>query len=309
MNNREKTGIQIWRMIYPLLIFFGLDIFLETVVMYGYIFFRGIDGGLSVENITELIEDSTRFLLSVSIYLTLARSAILVPIFLVLMRADRKRDVQYGRPVKFTSFNPAYYFVIILLGAAAAIGINYVVSMGAGMLQEFLNIIIKTLTGRENVIDLFAAFNDVADIIYSGGIVIQILATAVAAPLVEELLFRGLIYKRIRVLVKPVWAAVISAAIFGLAHGNFIQFVYAFILGLLFASVYEKFKTIWIPVALHAGANLVSVVITNVVPEDYEFSVGILLAVVAATLIISAALVYYVHKTVKVEPVNNNSEV
>ena len=61
-----------------------------------------------------------------------------------------------------------------------------------------------------------------------------LLATVIAAPLAEEVVFRGLIQSRLR-RVMPGWlAVVIAAALFGLCHGQAVWMAYAFTLGLFF---------------------------------------------------------------------------
>ncbi|MFR4579612.1 MAG: lysostaphin resistance A-like protein [Clostridium fessum] len=45
----------------------------------------------------------------------------------------------------------------------------------------------------------------------------------IAAPLSEELLFRGIIFERLRMALPFFWAALGSAAFFGLVHGNWAQ--------------------------------------------------------------------------------------
>lgn len=68
----------------------------------------------------------------------------------------------------------------------------------------------------------------------------EIVSAVIAAPLLEELLFRGMIYKRLRDLCSAKTAILVSAAFFGIFHGNLVQFVYAFIIGIMLAFVYEK---------------------------------------------------------------------
>ena len=62
---------------------------------------------------------------------------------------------------------------------------------------------------------------------------------AVIFPILEELLFRKIICNRLLPLGEG-YAIFVSAAIFGLIHGNFYQFAYAFLLGALFALIYVK---------------------------------------------------------------------
>ena len=54
------------------------------------------------------------------------------------------------------------------------------------------------------------------------------------------------------------WAIVVSAAIFGIVHGNPIQFIYATALGILLGWIYTKFNSILIPMLCHLVFNLTS---------------------------------------------------
>ena len=61
----------------------------------------------------------------------------------------------------------------------------------------------------------------------------------IIAPAAEEMIFRWLIYLRLRDWLKMPVAAVISGLIFGIYHGNIVQGIYASILGTAFAWILE----------------------------------------------------------------------
>ena len=50
---------------------------------------------------------------------------------------------------------------------------------------------------------------------------------------------------------------------FGLYHGNFLQTVYAFALGLLMIYVYERFHTLLAPILFHIGSNALGILMTE----------------------------------------------
>lgn len=77
----------------------------------------------------------------------------------------------------------------------------------------------------------------------------------IIAPIAEEMIFRWLVYLRLRDHFSVLVSAVISAAFFGIYHGNIPQAVYAFILGALFAWFLEMGGNKWVSVFLHVGAN------------------------------------------------------
>lgn len=85
------------------------------------------------------------------------------------------------------------------------------------------------------------------------------LATAVATPVVEEILFRGLIYTRMKKAMPRIAAMLLSAIWFGLAHsGGVHQVVYAAALGVILVLLYEKYNSLWPCIFLHAGFNSTS---------------------------------------------------
>lgn len=89
--------------------------------------------------------------------------------------------------------------------------------------------------------------------------VAMIIMTVILAPILEEILFRGIIMKgMINNGTKPLPAIALSAFIFGVVHFNPWQFAGAFLLGLVLGLVYYKTKSLLMPVLLHAFNNLIS---------------------------------------------------
>lgn len=85
--------------------------------------------------------------------------------------------------------------------------------------------------------------------------VLMVLATVVAAPLVEEIIFRGLILSRLR-RAMPGWLAVVlSALAFGVCHGQIVWMAYAFVLGLIFGFMDLRARSIWPSFAAHVLFN------------------------------------------------------
>lgn len=81
------------------------------------------------------------------------------------------------------------------------------------------------------------------------------------APIIEEILFRGIIQKgMINNGVKPRNAIIISALVFGLVHFNPWQFIGAFLLGLVLGVVYFKTKSLLMPILLHFFNNTIAAI-------------------------------------------------
>lgn len=83
------------------------------------------------------------------------------------------------------------------------------------------------------------------------------------SPLAEEIVFRGIVYNRLRRQYTR-WIAIAgSSLLFGLYHGNAVQALYGFVLGLLIAILYEKYGSFTVPVLLHSAANICVYVVTS----------------------------------------------
>ncbi|SKC07433.1 hypothetical protein SAMN06296386_11824 [Lachnospiraceae bacterium] len=82
-----------------------------------------------------------------------------------------------------------------------------------------------------------------------------LLLYGVVTPVLEEVLFRWVLFGRLKVYVSAVAAAVVSSIIFGMYHGNVVQGVYAFIFGLLFCFVYWRTDLVLSSVIMHGAAN------------------------------------------------------
>lgn len=87
------------------------------------------------------------------------------------------------------------------------------------------------------------------------GLFLAILAGGVVAPIAEEVFFRGYLFAGLYKLLGRRRAALLSAALFALAHILPTSWPPIFVLGLLFALLYEQTGSIWPSVIVHAAMN------------------------------------------------------
>ena len=106
-------------------------------------------------------------------------------------------------------------------------------------------------------------YQQTAQITYSAGFLMQIIGLGVVIPVAEELMFRGILYKRFRERQGFWYSAVWSSLLFSFMHSNTTQMIYTFLLGVLLAYLYEKFGSFRAPVVLHILLNTGSVVFTE----------------------------------------------
>ena len=90
--------------------------------------------------------------------------------------------------------------------------------------------------------------------------VLLIMALAVAAPLIEEVIFRGMIFYDLKQIMPVFPVIIIQGLLFGIYHFNIVQFIYASFLGIMFGLVYSWTQNLWIPVILHFSNNIMAVI-------------------------------------------------
>lgn len=103
--------------------------------------------------------------------------------------------------------------------------------------------------------------NAVQEQLLAGQAVVQILGLGLLVPAAEELIFRGLIYSRMKRLLSVRQSVFFSALLFAVYHGNMIQIIFVFPMALILAVVYEKGRWLGYPVSFHMGANLTAVLV------------------------------------------------
>ncbi|MEI3612699.1 CPBP family intramembrane glutamic endopeptidase [Pseudogracilibacillus sp. SO30301A] len=94
------------------------------------------------------------------------------------------------------------------------------------------------------------------DTIQSTGFFLSIVMVAIIAPIVEEIVFRGVIYKYFRVKLGVPIAILLNGFLFGISHAPSWELVLnAAVMGVFFAYIYERSGTLWIPIIVHGITN------------------------------------------------------
>lgn len=89
--------------------------------------------------------------------------------------------------------------------------------------------------------------------------IVAVVVLAVMAPIAEELVFRGLLYGWLRGFMPFALVAILTSALFGLAHGELAHAIAAGLLGLALAFIRERSGSLWPAIAAHVVNNLVAV--------------------------------------------------
>lgn len=130
--------------------------------------------------------------------------------------------------------------------------------------------------------------NEYAELMNSligGNIILSLVVTVILAPLAEECLFRGVTLQKAQKIMPFSAANVLQALCFGIYHGNLIQGVYAFFLGLVFGWMVKRFHSIWAAILLRACVNGAAQLL-SFVPESVTATMYGIALLVAAGLVL-----------------------
>lgn len=190
----------------------------------------------------------------------LAAAALLtIPVLAVLYRRDRKQEQIQNLPVNKKA-PPYQYIWTAILGISVCIGGNVLIIM-------------------TNLAFSSSSYQNASAVFYTPPFPVQVICLGFIIPISEELLFRGLLFKRCRGMMEFLPAALSISILFGFSHGNLVQFIYAFGLGMLLAYVCEKYGSLKAAILLHVTANLTSLIMTRIGLLDWICSAFIRLAV------------------------------
>lgn len=95
----------------------------------------------------------------------------------------------------------------------------------------------------------------------------------IMAPVFEEILFRKVLVDRIR-LYGDKAAILVSSVVFGLSHGNFYQFFYAFGIGLVFAYIYIQTGKLRYTIIFHMIINFLGSIAALHIGDNPLLAVG-----------------------------------
>lgn len=122
-------------------------------------------------------------------------------------------------------------------------------------LALILNLVISAVVAALPESNTSDFYNTLTSAVIGDNKILVLLSTAIVAPITEEIIFRlgicGVLYRD-----NSRRGILISSLLFGLAHMNVIQSSYAFVLGLILATLYVKNNyNIFVPIIMHITIN------------------------------------------------------
>lgn len=194
-------------------------------------------------------------------------------------RSDLALDGKLGRKFHFSREIVIDILWILGITACISIALNNIITM-------------SPLMGMSE------SYDDAASAFYGSSIWIELLGSALVTPILEEMLHRGVVYARLRRMT-GIWGAVlVSSLIFASLHFNMVQFLYAFLLGIMLAFFIEKSGWLYAPILAHILANAIAVIRTEtgILAKTADGSVSAWMISAGLLLIGAGGLIFYCRK-------------
>ena len=261
MNKRAKS---IWQAAGYIGIYLAVQVAVSTAYVLRIIVGLFIDtaryGALNDATIMQWIntlQDQINTILVISGVLTL----LVLWLVFVIQRKKMFYEIGFEKPILFK-----HVLLCLGMGLFAQLGVNGVLNL-IPIPQILLNFLEQTNAP-----------------LVEGPMLMQILSLIVVAPILEEVIFRGLILSRLQRGFSARSAILLSSLVFGLVHVNFLGILYAFALGLLLGFVFVRTRNIGNAIVLHMAFNAGSFLMAYS-PDMWW--------VYAVSIVISAAVLFY----------------
>ncbi|WP_195972662.1 CPBP family intramembrane glutamic endopeptidase [Clostridium thermobutyricum] len=120
----------------------------------------------------------------------------------------------------------------------------------------FLGIILSGIVGEFITSNKFM-INNVVNLKNS---ILGLIFMLIIAPILEEIIFRGILFNYLKKHCNVAFAIIIQAIVFGVFHGNVSQGVNAFVMGIILAIIYLYTNSLWGDILAHGLTNFLCLI-------------------------------------------------
>ncbi len=271
----QSYGRRMWSIWSPLVIKYAIVTVVTSVVLFFFtgagMMQQGKSGDITKlmeepDHMAELMQAASERLMNYAVPLEGVAALVTIPVMLFFMNRDKKKlkkELMIKGRASFWKY-PA----IVVISSAMCLALNNL-------------ILLSKLSSYSE------SYDETIQMLYQPSFAVQLICLGVLMPVCEELTFRGLMYRRMRKDMSFLHAALYSSLIFAVTHGNLVQMLYGFSMGMMLGLVYEKYGSVLAPVCAHVTANVVSVIGTQYQWFDWIF--GDVIRVGAVTVLCAAA--------------------
>ena len=211
--------------------------------------------------------------------ITLISQILTLLILLLIYRKDIKTypKVKKGLDLK-----------ILLYGSLFVMAVGII----SGYLMDFINYLFPSFGN---------GYGEIEKMLTNSSFIAVFVSTCVLAPIMEEIMFRGIILNNL-LSKRSIWYSIIvSSLIFGLIHMNLLQGTNAFILGIALAIVFIKTRNIYACMVGHFLNNLIATMATYTNFSGFVYDI---INIVLILICIYPILVFTKTDNVKIEKNN-----
>ena len=174
----------------------------------------------------------------------LLATLVTIPFMMPFYRQDQALLGIPGTKPEFTKEKAITAGFVIVTAALIGIGLDNLISMSP-------------------LVSMSVGYQEANAGFYGGTLVMELLSSALFTPILEELVFRGILFGRLKRLLPKWWAVFLSALLFAVMHFNIVQFIYALLMGLVLAIFVEWGGNVCYAVFGHMTVNLIAVLRTE----------------------------------------------
>ena len=171
-------------------------------------------------------------------------SIVAIPVVFADYKTDLMMTGRYGMKNSISSVQIKQVLVIIGTTICLSVGLNNIISMSP-------------------LVQMSEEYQNASDAFYGSTFGLELIGSALITPFLEELLHRGVVFGRLRRRMDMWPAVIVSALVFAVLHFNIVQFIYAFLLGIVFALFVEKTGKLYLAIFAHVVANGIAVIRTE----------------------------------------------
>lgn len=266
-RERSRAG-RVFFAVISVILYISLLFGCQSCVMGGYMTSRMMEEGIASELSEEaLLAQTERLLEAVNekIVLILLIANLTAILLICLLFHLRKKSPMREMGLHFV--NPFRFITFAVFGTA---------------LNIFVSVTLSILPLPQSVLEAFDS--QYAGMYGNEPLIVEIFSVAVVAAIAEELVFRGIGMTRLTPVLGRVGAVIVSALLFGFAHGTPIAVAYAALLGILFGFLYARFDSVLPTMICHIFFNLTSYWLAEVTGDNGMLTLGLYVISIALIL-------------------------
>ena len=272
-NTKDSVA---WWVFWPALVFLGISIVVSIIGAIILVVFLMAKGGF--DNPSDLVNETIKYSMPINIVAQVIGTAVFLPIYL------KTKKEAFPVVTEKSHWSVSIWSILFILGVG---------TVSSFIVELIGNFITPSDGGLEAVMEA----------IFSGSLWSTVVSTVIMAPIMEELMIRGLTLNKLLSGSKKWTAIIVSSIVFGVIHMNLLQGLNAFVLGIVLALVYYKTRSLITCMLCHAANNLLSVVSGVLVIKEignYEL-INNIIAIACVVLGIVGTYLFFKSKDAKVE--------